>query len=440
MIEKNTFKGGVHPPDRREHTLTSPIKDFGLPSKVIIPLLQYGSHEAAALVKEQDKVKTGQTIAASDKFLAVDICASISGRVVKISQQPHPTAQKSQSIVIESDGTDETGYEKIERDYRDIDAGKIREIIKQAGVVGMGGAGFPTHAKLTIPENESVDSLIINLSECEPYLTVDYRLALERTEDFIRAARMILKVLNADKVYLGIDRKRQDLIDKVSDIINDDKRYNIVALSHKYPQGEEKRLIKALLKRTVAKGKLPYSAGVVVFNIQTILAAYEAVCFNRPLYEKVITLSGGGVKERGNLKVRIGTTIKEIIEKSGGFTADKVCVVAGGPMMGQAQADLEAPVTRSTSGILVLTQEELGSFEERECIRCARCLEACPAFLMPLEYNKLVKAKKWAELEKFDIKECMECGACAFVCPSKIPLVERIKRGKRVLASLQRKK
>ena len=430
---KKTFAGGIRLPDFKSSTSNLTIEDSSLPQKVILPLLSYGVKSLNAQVMIGEEVKTGQLIATSNEFISAPIYASISGRITEITDLPHPDFGEAKSIVIESDGKDEKGYNLKERDYRSLSSDEIRKIIKDSGIVGLGGASFPTYVKFTIPEDKHIDSFIINLCECEPYLTVDYRIALEMPDEIFKGIEVVLKILNIESAYIAIEDNKQEAIDVLNEKAKAYPQVKVVVLRTKYPQGEEKQLIRAVLKRVVPKGKLPLDVGVVVDNVQTVLAIYEAVLFNKPLYERIITVTGEAIKEPKNLRVRIGTPLHHIIKECGGITSDEVEIIFGGPMMGTAVDNLEVPILAGTSGVLVLPKRKIDLQTESPCIRCGRCVEVCPMRLLPTEINKAVENKQWDFLDELNISECIECGSCAYICPSKIPLVKRIKEGKEVL-------
>jgi Na+-translocating ferredoxin:NAD+ oxidoreductase subunit C len=434
MIKRfGTFRGGIHLPDCKSTTSGLPIEEAPLPDKVIIPLKDYESEMSRPLVSLGDRVKTGQIVAESKKFISSPKHASLSGKVIEIDELPHSELKKCKAIVIASDGQDEKFYSSKESNAPDLSRHKIRELVKNAGLIGMGGAAFPIHVKFTIPEDKDIDSFIVNLCECEPYLTADYRVALEKTDEVLRGIEIGLKVLDAERAYIAIESDKKELISTLKEKVRAYPQVKVAVLKTKYPQGEEKQLIRAVLKRIVPQGKLPLDAAAVVNNIQTVLAIYEAVYLGKPLYERVITVTGEAVKENKNLKVRIGTPLNQIIKECGGITKDEVEIIFGGPLMGIAVNDLETPILGSTSGIVVLSKRKVDLETESPCIRCGRCVDVCPVNLLPAEINKAVKNKQVKILEHLYLSDCMECGCCAYICPSKIPLVERIKEGKEAL-------
>ncbi len=434
-----TFTGGIRLAGHKEATANSSIEIPSLPEQVIVPLIQYGGRLCEPLVKTGERVKTGQLIGLSQDSLSVAAHSSISGKVARIGEFVHPDFEKARAILIESDGLDEKAWEAPEKDYQDLSREELLNRIRNAGVVGMGGASFPTHVKLNPPRNKKIDFFVVNMFECEPYITTDYRLAIEKCEEILSGVNIFLKILEIETAYIAIGADKKEALDILKEKAAKFERIKIAALKPKFPQGEEKCLIKAVLNKEVPRGKLPYEAGAIVCNPQTIITVYEAVCLGKPLYEKVITVTGKGIKKPGNLKVRIGTLLKDIIEYSGGVFEDEMEVIFGGPMMGRAQIDINVPVVKGTSGIVFLPAKSLDLSKESACIRCGRCVEVCPVRLLPLEINKLVKNKKWERLNAYYISECMLCGACAYVCPSKIPLVQRLKLGQKVTERLKGK-
>ncbi len=433
-----TFKGGIFLPENKHLSETLPIEIISLPNRVIIPLAFYGGKKCEPNIKEGDRVSTGQVLCEPQEHISTFIHSSISGVVSKIGEFPHPVLKKSYGVLIESDGKDLKGFEEGERNWQSLSGEEIIKIIKEAGVVGLGGAGFPTHAKLRIQDKKQVDAFLINLIECEPYLTVDYRLALERFDEILSGINILLKVLRAEKAYLAVAADKKELIEHLSVKTRESKNVEIITLKHKYPQGEESQLIKAALGRIIPKGKLPCDVGVVVDNVQTVYAVFEAVCRKKPFYERVITVTGRGIKEPKNLLVRIGTRLQDIINYCGGFQADKLRIIYGGPMMGVAQDNLDMPITKETSGIICLPFNKKEEIKESACLRCGRCVDVCPRNLLPLEMNRLIKNKKWDELEAYNISECMLCGACNYICPANIPLAARMALGKRALTSIKK--
>ncbi|MFC1806920.1 electron transport complex subunit RsxC [Candidatus Omnitrophota bacterium] len=434
-----SFKGGVHPPGFKNLSKDCAIRPISPPRQVTIPLVQHIGTPCVPQVKIGDEVKRGMVIGDSEKFISCPVHASISGKVKAIKKFDHPVTRSAQAIVIESDGKDE--YLSLpsgpKQDMDNITPDKIRQIVKDAGIVGMGGAAFPTHVKLTPPKHKKIDTFILNGAECEPYLTCDERVMIEKADQVLKGALLIMKTLELEKGYVAIEDNKPAAIRVVSEAIRRVQgtgyRVQIKVLHTKYPQGGEKQLIKAVVGREVPPGGLPFDVGCKVGNVQTALAIYKAVYEAKPLYERVITVTGDAIKEPSNLLVRIGTNLSHIIEQCGGLHKDLGKIISGGPMMGIAQFTSDIPVIKGTSGILLLSADSAKIFSPEYCIRCGKCIESCPVNLMP---SSIVKA---AEYNRFDIAgelnaaDCIECGCCSYVCPSKIPLVQYIKHAKRRL-------
>lgn len=427
-----SFKGGVHPQYFKELTSSQPLGKASLPERVVIPLSQHTGKPAKAIVKVGDEVKTGQLIGESDGFISLPVHSSLSGKITDIRPWPYPLGPDVLSIIIESDGRDEwvngvTGHE----DYFRLSPEEIREIVKSAGIAGLGGAAFPTHVKLTPPEDCEIDTVILNGCECEPYLTCDHRLMLDYPMEILEGLKIIMQTLDADRGIVAIEANKQDAISLLEKQIRREPNLELAVLKVKYPQGAEKHLIDAILKRKVPPGKLPLHVGIVVDNVGTAFAIRQAVRRGIPLVERVITVTGSGIKQPRNLWVRLGTLFADVISQCGGMRENPEKIIAGGPMMGIAQYSLDVPVVKGTSGILILAEAK--TFAEGECIRCGKCIDACPVNLMATVIAQRVKSKDWVGLKRYNPLECMECGSCAYVCPAKIPLVQYIKWGKEEL-------
>ncbi len=434
-----SFRGGVHPPYFKELTSGRPLQRASLPKKVVIPLSQHTGRPAKPVVKVGDEVKTGQLIGESDGFISLPVHSSLSGKVLDIRTWPHPLGHSLLSVIVESDGRDEwisnlTGRE----DYFRLSPEELREIIKSAGIVGLGGAAFPTHVKLTPPENCEIDTVILNGCECEPYLTCDHRLMLEHPREILEGLKIIMQVVNADRGIVGIEANKSDAISVLEKVIRREPVLDLAVLKVKYPQGAEKHLIDAILGRRVPPGKLPFDVGVLVDNAGTAFAIRQAVKRGVPLIERAITVTGSGIKQPQNLWVRLGTLFADIVSQCGGLLGNPEKIVAGGPMMGIAQYTLDVPMIKGTSGILVLN--DAGSLPEGDCIRCGKCIDVCPVNLMPTVIAQHAKHKDWESVARYSPLDCMECGSCAYVCPAKIPLVQYIKWGKEELREKGRMK
>jgi len=433
-----SFRGGVHPPEEKITSLL-PIQELPLPKKVVIPLSQHTGVPAKPMVKIGERVKTGQRIGEAQGPISSTIHASLSGKVIDISNYPHPLSPPSLAITIESDGGDEHHPSiKHNNDYFRLHPKEIREIVKEAGIVGLGGAAFPTHIKLSPPEDKLIDTVILNGCECEPFLTCDHRLMIEKTYEIVQGLKIIAKILEVTSCYIGIEKNKEDAIRVVREEIRNEANMEVVPLKTKYPQGSEKQLIKAILNREVPSGELPLDVGVIVQNVGTALAISEAVRKGRPLIERVVTVTGRGIKKATNLKVRIGTLLQDLIDHCRGFVGRPSKIIMGGPLMGFSQYTTLVPVIKGTTGILVLPEEEVTEISERSCIRCSRCVDVCPMNILPNLIAQYARKNRFDWAEKYGVLDCMECGVCAYVCPAKIPLVQIIKYAKTQLAGISR--
>jgi len=431
--------GGIRPCEEK-NTKDLTIKQAHEPKKVVIPLHQHTGVPCQPLVKIGDEVKVGQKIGDINALITAPVHSSVSGKVVAIEPCPHPTGDIVPAIVIESDGKDTLSEEiKSRGNWETLSLEEIRKIVREAGIVGLGGAAFPTAVKLSSPKEKKIDTFILNGAECEPYLTADYRLMVERPQEIISGMKLLMRALGVEKGFIGIEDNKPEAIEKLRAKSEElGEKIEIVELKTRYPQGSEKHLIKVILNREVPSGGLPLDVGVVVNNVGTAFAVYEAVVKGLPLIKRVVTISGDGVKEAQNLEVKIGTLFQDLIDQCGGFDGKVGKIIMGGPMMGVAQYTTEVPVIKGTTGILVF-KDTLVTLLMRPCIRCGKCIDVCPMYLMPAMYALLVEHKKWEEVEKYNILDCIECGCCAYVCPSKIPLVHYIKYGKSELLTLKKK-
>ncbi len=428
-----TFKlGGVHPPENK-FSASSPIKRLPVPEQVVVPLGQNLGAPSKALVKRGDEVKTGQLIAVGEAFISANLHSPVSGKVLKIDTVLDSSGFRKQAVVIKVSGDEWMENidrsSDIEREIKDSPEEIINKI-KAAGIVGMGGATFPTHVKLMPPPGKTAEYLIINGVECEPYLTADHRVMLERGEELLIGTRILMKALKVEKAFIGIENNKPDAIENLTKLSKDFKGIEVVALKVKYPQGGEKQLIKAVVNREVPSGKLPIEVGCVVQNVGTTLAVYEAVQKNKPLIERVVTVTGKSLSQPSNFLVRVGTSAKELIEAAGGLPDDTGKIIGGGPMMGKALLNMDVPVVKGTSGILIMREEESHRKPESNCIRCSKCTNVCPMGLEPYLLSRVSKLAKWEITEKERIMDCIECGSCQYTCPANIPLLDWIRLGK----------
>lgn len=434
-----TFAQGIHPDYRKEQTENKEIAEAPIPNRVIIPLHQHTGATCEPLVKVGDEVYEGQKIGDTSKFISAPVHASISGKVTKIDEMPHPCGTEILSVVIESQPVNQSSGRPVESGQADRWTGgqgdlspeEIRKVMREAGIVGLGGAAFPTHVKLTPPEGKKIDTILINGCECEPYITADHRIMLERTEDLVFGAQMIAKAAGAERIIIGIEDNKPDAIERFK------SKLQVVELETKYPQGGEKMLIKAVLGREVPSRGLPLDIGVVVSNVGTAAAVAEAVKFGTPLIKRVVTVTGSGVKEPKNLLVRIGTAFREVIDQCGGLSDDAYKIVMGGPMMGISQFSLDVPVVKATSCILALSRKEVAKERIFPCVKCGKCVDHCPVYLVPSRLAAFAEHGKYGVFEEWGGQDCIECGACAFVCPAKIPIVHWVKLAKFKLSKMK---
>ena len=433
-----TFVGGIHPPEEKHHTEKKAIEVLPAPEKVYVLLSQHAGAPAKPLVKKGDQVKVGQKIAEAAAFISANIHSPVSGKVIKIDDVPDFTGGLSKAIVIENDGQETIGYElEPHDDWHSLPPEEFPKIALEAGLVGMGGAMFPTSVKLSPPKEKKIDTVIINGAECEPYLTADHRLMLEQTEKIVEGAEMIKYALGAERLIIAIEENKPDAIKAMQDATKN-KDIEVAVLKTKYPQGAEKQLIWALTKREVPSGGLPFDVGCYVQNVGTAAALRDAVIEGKPLIERVTTVAGF-VNEPKNLLVRIGTPIGALLEAAGGAKGPIGKVIMGGPMMGLTQWSMDTPVTKGTSGVLFFPPEVSESEPEENCIGCASCVDVCPMHLVPTMIARVTKYGRINMAKMLGAMDCIECGSCAYVCPSKIKLLHYIRWAKWEIRALAKK-
>lgn len=429
-----TFRiGGVHPDDKKL-SAGKAIERLGLPRQAVFPLSQHIGAPATAVVKKGDEVKVGTKIAEAGGFVSASIYSSVSGKVNKIDTVTDASGYRKPAIFIDVDGDEwEASIDRSEDIVKECTL-LPEEIIKKisaAGVVGMGGACFPTHVKLSPPPGCKADCIIINAVECEPYLTADHRLMLEKPEQILIGVTILMKAAKVDKAYIGIESNKPDAIALMTQKAAEFPGIEVVPLKVKYPQGGEKQLIDAVIGRQVpAPPAIPINVGAIVQNVGTVYAVYEAVQKNKPLFERIVTVTGKSLKTPSNFLVRMGTPISQLIDAAGGMPEDTGKVISGGPMMGKALADIESPVCKGTSGVLLINEKEAVRREPSPCIRCAKCVSACPMGLEPYLIATLSVNGMWERMEKESVMSCIECGSCQFTCPSHRPMLDYIRLGK----------
>ncbi len=429
-MKKRSFKRGIHPHDHKEQTKACPIQKVSAPKLLYFPLQQHIGAPIEPMVKPGDAVLMGQKIADSSVKMAVPIHSSVSGVVKDIGLYLHPNGIKVPTIMIENDGLD-TPADPINLWRIDLlDNDEIIQIIREAGIVGMGGAGFPTHVKLSPPYDKPISHIIVNGAECEPYLTSDHRVLLESPAEVLEGLLLVKRLFPEAKAYIGIEENKPDAIKLLKQRVAAYPGIEILTLAKKYPQGAEKQLIYAVTGREVPSGGLPMDIGCLVLNVDTVSAIYRAISLGLPLIRRIVTLSGNVVEKPGNYEVRLGTPFRHVIEAAGGLKEEPAKIIMGGPMMGIAGYSLDVPVVKGTSSILLLTEKEAAHSPETPCIRCGKCVEACPMNLRPLMLNAYTLAENWKKCREENIMDCIECGCCSYSCPAKRYLVQSIRLGK----------
>ena len=428
-----TFRiGGVHPPENKL-SANKKIERIPIPSQVVIPLSQHVGAPAVAIVKKGDEVKVGTLLAQSVGFISANIHSPVSGKVLKIDDALNVSGYKRPAIYIAvEDDIWENSIDRSEKLLKEcnLESKEIIEKIATAGVVGMGGAAFPTQVKLMPPPGSKAEVLIINAVECEPYLTSDHQLMMEKGEEILLGTKLLMKAIRVNKAYIGIENNKKDVIVHLEELSKSYAGIEIIPLKVKYPQGGEKQLIDAIIGRRVASGTLPVSVGAVVQNVASAFAVYEAVQKNKPLIERVVTVTGKKLSNPCNVLARIGTPISDLIAFAGGLPEDTGKIIGGGPMMGRALADTTIPVTKGSSGILIMPSLESRRQEMRNCIRCSKCVNVCPMGLIPSFLMNVTEFADWDKAEKFSIVDCIECGSCSYTCPANRPLSDYVRSGK----------
>lgn len=440
-MKLRTFKKGIHPGEYKEFSHDKKIEIMSLPDQVFIPLQQHIGAPCESLVKKGDAVKTGQVIGRSSAYVSAPVHASITGIVKAVDKFPHPLGMRVEMIQIERTG-DEDDWEllPVPENWENTPHVELVKLVNDAGIVGMGGAAFPTHVKLKPPRDKKIDSFILNGVECEPYLTSDHRLMVEATDQILTGMNIIMKLLGVEEGYIAIENNKPDAIEMMSKRVKDlGYSYQVVPLEVKYPQGAEKMLIDSVLQREVPAGGLPMDVGVVVNNVATAKAVADAVLDGKPLIERITTVTGDGIIFPKNVLTRIGTPFSDLVDFCGGLKDETTMVFMGGPMMGQAQYDLSVPVIKAAGGIVCNTSKMIRMVEHFPCIRCGACVDACPMYLLPTRLAKLTEHKKYEEADKLGIQNCIECGSCAFSCPAHIPLVQWMRVGKMRVSEMKRK-
>ncbi len=439
-MKKATFKGGIHLHGHKERTKGLATMPANVPDKVYIPLSQHTGAPCTPIVQVGDEVKKGQKIGEGKGFVTSPIHASVSGKVTAIETKEHPGGSFVSCIVIEND-RQEVWADTVKPQFnsQNLTPEEIRKIVFEAGIVGLGGAAFPSHVKYSPVEGKKAEVVILNGVECEPFITADHRIMLEKPERIVAGLRYIMKAVDCPRGVIAIEDNKPDAIAVMEKIVESEKNISVLTLAEKYPQGSEKQLIYACTQREIPVGGLPLDVGAIVNNVGTAAAVADAIEKGIPLIERIVTLNGDGIEKPANYMVRIGTLIKELIAQSGGYTGEIEMIIGGGPMMGKALSSDEVPIVKGSSGVLVTTKQATNHAKEYNCVRCAKCIDACPAFLEPTTIAKLAKRGLWEDTERNDVLNCIECGSCVYVCPARIPLVQYIRRAKQAIMAARAK-
>lgn len=432
-MSKLTFKKGIHPGYHKAETQNKAIEVLMPLDELVFPMSQHIGTPAKPIVKKGDRVLVGQKIGEADGFVSSPVHSSVSGVVKVIEERMTHRGIKDMCVVIIQDGMYEESEEMAQKarpDYERLTQDELVSLVQEAGLVGMGGATFPTHVKLSVPKDKKVEFIIINGAECEPYLTSDHRVMLENSEEIIAGLKVLLSVFKDAKAIIGIEDNKMDAISKLTSLVADEGRIEVATLHTKYPQGSEKHLIYATTGREVPSGKLPIEVSCLVHNIDSIVAIYRAVVKGRPIMRRIVTVSGSGVTNPCNLEVKIGCSYRQLLEKAGWDDARTVKVIAGGPMMGIAMSDIDVPVVKGTSAILCFTDEEMKNEVATACIRCGKCVDVCPMSLVPNVLHRAALNGRYETFLENDGMDCIECGCCAYTCPAKRDLVQSIRTAK----------
>lgn len=441
-MKRKTFSGGVHPLSHNNYgklyTSNKKIIPLSVPDEIAISMSRVVGAPGKPVVQIGDKVLMGQLIGEATSFISSTFHSSVSGEVVAIENRMHGTGEMREAVVIKNDHKDTIASDNKPYDYRSLEPSEIIDIIKKSGVVGMGGATFPTHVKLMPPKDKKIDTLILNGAECEPYITCDHRLMLENPKSIIDGIKIAMKALGVKKSIIGIEDNKPDAIKILEKLVSKEKKINVGVLKSKYPQGAEKQLIDALTSRIVPSGGLPMDIGVVVINVGTTASIANIFRTGLPVTERIVTVTGNGVVNPKNLMVRLGTSFKDCIDSCDGLKDDVIKVISGGPMMGVAQSNLEATINEGTTAILVLDKKEAEIVHPENCIRCGSCVETCPIGLMPLSIAAAADKGDFDLANSLGAKDCIECGVCTYICPSRRSLVQSIRLAKSVLNKRRR--
>lgn len=436
-----TFKGGVHPDDGKRFTKDKPVQTYLPKGELVFPLSQHIGAPAKAIVQKKDQVLMGQTIAQAGGFVSADIVSSVSGTVKAIEPRLTLSGAKVDSIIIENDGN----YTPVEglgryRDYTKMTKQEILDAVKSAGIVGLGGAGFPTHVKLMPKDPDKIDYIIVNGAECEPYLTSDYRMMIECPQHIVSGLKVMLRLFDHAQGVIAVEANKPTGIKNLEELVKKEDRIKVVPLKTKYPQGAERNLIYAVTGRKINSTKLPADAGCIVDNVDTVIAIHMAVCESTPLMRRIFTVSGDGINNPSNFQVKIGTSYAELAEAAGGLKEGVKKVISGGPMMGMSIPTLDVPIVKTSSALTCFMKDDVERFEETACIRCGKCVEVCPSNIVPqmmMDAAMKYDTKRFAELNGM---ECCECGSCTFACPARRPLTQAFRQMRQAVMAERRKK
>lgn len=439
-MKRKTFKGGAHPYDGKKMSRDCPIEILNPGDTLVYPLSQHIGAMAKPLVKAGDRVLVGQKIAEKGGFISANIHSSVSGTVKAIEKRLVATGGMVDSIIVENDGMYEEAAPIFSGNPDELSKDEIIKIIEEAGIVGMGGAGFPTNVKLSPKNADIIDSIIVNGAECEPYLTSDYRRMVEQTDKLVKGLKIVLKIFPDAKGYFGIEDNKPEAIEALLKATENEDRIEVVPLKTKYPQGGERSMIYAVTGRKINSKMLPADVGCIVHNVDTIYAIYNAVYNGKPLIERIVTITGDAVSTPKNFQVRIGTSFRELIDAAGGFTTEPEKIISGGPMVGFSFFNIDVPVVKGSSSLLAFIKDDVSHEEPSACIRCGRCAAACPEHLLPMKLAALAGQNEPEEFKKLGGMECVECGCCSYVCPAKRQVTQSVRSMKKLIIASARKK